>query len=117
MRRDTFLVYGNGYAVVRFKVDNPGVTFFHCHIDWHAEAGMAITFIEAPTELQKLNLVIPDNHRQACQLQGIKMQGNAAGNTVNWLDLTGAPTEPPLENWGTLVNPPVSRRRMGRRSE
>ena len=77
---------------------------------------MAVTFIEAPTELQKLNLAIPDNHRQACQLQGIKMQGNAAGTTVNWLDLTGAPTEPPLENWGALVNSPVSRRRMERRS-
>jgi iron transport multicopper oxidase len=115
MRRDTFLIYENGYAVVRFKVDNPGVTFFHCHIDWHAEAGMAITFIEAPTQLQKLNLKIPDSHRQACQQQGIKMRGNAAGNADKWLDLTGAPTEPPLNNWGALVTPPGSKSRMGKR--
>ena len=78
---------------------------------------MAMTFIEAPTELQKLKLDILDSHHKVCEKQGIKMRGNAAGNDVNWLDLTGAPTEPPLENWGALVNPPSSRKKRmtGRR--
>lgn len=100
MRRDTLLIYGNGNTVFRFKVDNPGVTLFHCHIEWHVEAGLTLTFIEAPTQLQALNLQIPDNHRDSCQKLGIPMSGNAAGNDRNWLDLTGANTEPPLEDWG-----------------
>lgn len=59
-----------------------------------------MTFIEAPTQLQALNLKIPDNHKQSCQGLGIQMRGNAAGNDNNWLDLSGANTEPPLEDWG-----------------
>lgn len=34
MRRDTFMVRPASNFVVRFKADNPGVWFFHCHIDW-----------------------------------------------------------------------------------
>jgi iron transport multicopper oxidase len=34
MRRDTVLVRPNGNIVLRFKADNPGVWFFHCHIEW-----------------------------------------------------------------------------------
>jgi iron transport multicopper oxidase len=115
MRRDTLLIYGNGYAVIRFKVDNPGITLFHCHIEWHVEAGLTATFIEAPTELQRLGLRIPDSHRDTCNRLGIKMRGNAAGNDRDWLDLTGQNTEPPLQDWGALINPP-SKRRVRRRT-
>lgn len=34
MRRDTILVRPNGNMVLRFKADNPGVWFFHCHLEW-----------------------------------------------------------------------------------
>jgi iron transport multicopper oxidase len=34
MRRDTLLVRPNGYFVIRFKADNPGIWLFHCHIEW-----------------------------------------------------------------------------------
>lgn len=34
MRRDTVLVQPNGYAVLRFRSDNPGIWLFHCHIEW-----------------------------------------------------------------------------------
>jgi len=33
-----------GYTVIRFTADNPGVWFFHCHIDWHLIMGMAVAF-------------------------------------------------------------------------
>src|SRR5579862_2375717 len=56
MRRDVVLVYGSGYAVIRFVADNPGITLFHCHIEWHVEAGLTATFIEAPDMLQAMNL-------------------------------------------------------------
>ncbi|KAJ7454639.1 laccase [Mycena galericulata] len=30
----------------RFRTDNPGPWFLHCHIDWHLEAGLAVVFAE-----------------------------------------------------------------------
>lgn len=51
------------------------------------------TMIEAPEELQK-TLVIPQDHLQVCNDQGVPTTGNAAGNTRNLLDMTGA-NEPP----------------------
>ncbi|KZM26841.1 uncharacterized protein EKO05_0010788 [Ascochyta rabiei] len=51
-KRDTAVVPAFGYIVLRFKADNPGVWFFHCHIDLHLSGGMAATIIEAPDILQ-----------------------------------------------------------------
>ncbi|KAH9172784.1 laccase [Lactarius sanguifluus] len=33
-------------VTIRFFTDNPGPWFFHCHIDWHLEAGFAVVFAE-----------------------------------------------------------------------
>lgn len=33
-RRDVFVLPPQGFFVIRFVADNPGVWFFHCHIDW-----------------------------------------------------------------------------------
>lgn len=33
-----------GYTIVRFVADNPGYWLFHCHIEFHAEVGMALVF-------------------------------------------------------------------------
>lgn len=111
MRRDTLLIYGNGYAVIRFKVNDPGITLFHCHIEWHVEAGLTLVFIEAPTELQKMKLVLPQSHKDACQKQGIPITGNAMGRqgtTQNWLDLSGTTMLPAMDDWGALVQPPAN---------
>ncbi|KAE8964972.1 hypothetical protein PR003_g29984 [Phytophthora rubi] len=42
-----------GYLVLRFNADNPGVWIFHCHIDWHLEAGLSMMLVEGEDELQK----------------------------------------------------------------
>ncbi|KAI2463575.1 multicopper oxidase [Annulohypoxylon bovei var. microspora] len=93
MRRDTFVLFPTGFIVLRFRADNPGVWLFHCHIEWHVASGLIATFVEAPLDLQK-NLTIPQNHLDACAAQSIPTAGNAAGNTVNFLDLTGQPKSP-----------------------
>lgn len=49
--------------------------------------------IEAPSLLQS-TLSIPPDHFAACHAQNLPTVGNAAGNDVDFLDLTGAP-EPP----------------------
>ncbi|KAI4122979.1 MAG: hypothetical protein LQ338_005513 [Usnochroma carphineum] len=105
MRRDTFMVHPNGNIVLRFKADNPGIWLFHCHIEWHVSSGLVATIIEAPLDLQRtlslghqspydsntsaLATIIPTSHLEACASQDIPIRGNAAGNTVDLLDLKG----------------------------
>ncbi|KAJ6550409.1 laccase [Mycena vulgaris] len=36
----------NDLTVFRFKTDNAGPWFLHCHIDWHLDAGLAVVFAE-----------------------------------------------------------------------
>lgn len=110
-RRDTVQVHAGGYVVLRFKADNPGIFLFHCHIEWHVEAGLITTMIEAPDMLAKQQ-TIPHDHYKLCESQGLPTKGNAAGNTDNWLDLTGAPADFNANNWGALVSPP---KRLARR--
>ena len=100
MRRDTVMLQANGYVVLRFIADNPGVSLFHCHIEWHVESGLTATFIEAPTQLQAMKPYIPVSHRDVCSAQGISMKGNAAGNTADYTNLNGSITEPSPNPWG-----------------
>jgi iron transport multicopper oxidase len=93
MRRDTFVLRPDGYIVLRFQADNPGVWLFHCHIEWHMDQGLIATMIEAPLDVQK-SLTIPQDHFDACTAGNIPQAGNAAANTVDFLDLTGANVAP-----------------------
>jgi iron transport multicopper oxidase len=88
MRRDTVVINPHGYLVLRFVANNPGVWFFHCHNDWHLMQGMAMTFVEAPDELQKY-MTIPQSQLGICQTSLIPTTGNAAGN----LDFSNLITE------------------------
>ncbi len=98
MRRDTVAVNPGSYVVLRFLAENPGVWLFHCHIEWHVIMGLAATIIEAPEEL--CGLPIPDDSQAACAAQNIPIAGNAAGNTKNLTDMTGANTVPPYPDNG-----------------
>ncbi|XP_041367040.1 laccase-4-like [Gigantopelta aegis] len=40
--KDTLLITDGGYAIIRFKADNPGLWFFHCHTDSHLLQGKAL---------------------------------------------------------------------------
>jgi iron transport multicopper oxidase len=61
--------------------------------EWHVVSGLAATFVEAPLELQK-SVTIPQDHLDACAALNIPVAGNAAGNTVDLLNLAGQPTPP-----------------------
>lgn len=78
MMRDTVMVPRKGYIVIRFKADNPGIWFFHCHIDLHLVGGMASTFIEAPDMIQK-HQSIPECAYGVCARSGRIPRGNCAG--------------------------------------
>jgi len=108
MRRDTVAVMANSYVVIRFVADNPGVQLFHCHIEWHVDMGLTATIIEAPELLQAVK--IPADHLAVCKSQGIPTAGNAAGNTKNYTDLTGANITPPNPDYGALITTSSNRR-------
>ena len=101
-RRDVLVMPPQGYFVIRFVADNPGVWLFHCHIDWHLSQGLAVTFIEAPLELQA-QLVVPDDHYAACDAAGVASTGNAAGNAEDFLDLTGENKQPAFIPYGAFT--------------
>ncbi|KAK8172072.1 putative ferrooxidoreductase Fet3 [Phyllosticta citrichinensis] len=106
MRRDTFMARPTGNFLIRFKADNPGVWLckspcpyqhhssvndenpVHCHLQFHLDAGLMMTFVEAPLAIQE-TIKIPQNHYDVCKASGELTAGNAAGNTVDLFDLTG----------------------------
>jgi iron transport multicopper oxidase len=92
-RRDTFVLSPHGYFVMRFVADNPGVWTFHCHIEWHLASGLAMTFIEAPMQIQE-RVTIPQQHFDVCKAAGVAYEGNAAANSQNFLDLAGQNAPP-----------------------
>ncbi|OWB78403.1 hypothetical protein B5S32_g2597 [[Candida] boidinii] len=107
--RDTVVVNGNGYLVIRFKSDNPGVWIFHCHLDFHLEQGLALTIIESPLEIKKqlhnsLDGKLPDDYLSICRISNTPLFGNAAGNSgKDWLNLHGENKQPdPLPEGFTL---------------
>ncbi|KAH3671003.1 hypothetical protein OGAPHI_000714, partial [Ogataea philodendri] len=96
VRRDTMMVNGNGNMVLRFQATNPGVWFFHCHLDFHLEQGLALTLIEAPVELQEKyeTLELPEDFLHICDASHVPTKGNAAANKKDWLDLHGENVQP-----------------------
>lgn len=91
--RDTVLLQPNGHVVLRFKADNPGIWFFHCHVDWHLTQGLASVFIEDPFALQKAN-ILSENYKDICSAAGILNVGNAAGHSDDWFNMDGLPRQP-----------------------
>lgn len=90
MMRDTLYLNPQSNFVLRFKADNPGVWFFHCHIEWHLIQGLAVVFVEDPLSIQQeQSQHLTENEIDVCSAANILYQGNAAGNTVDVLDLTG----------------------------
>jgi len=67
MRRDTMTVDAFGWALIRFKADNPGLWAFHCHISWHMEAGLLMQF-QTRNDIMK-GWTIPSDVLALCSAQ------------------------------------------------
>ncbi|KAH9932264.1 Fet3 ferroxidase protein [Fomitopsis serialis] len=98
MRRDTILAPPGGAYTFRVVMNNPGVWFFHCHIEWHLESGLAIQLIEAPLQMQERN-TMPSVLNDQCAALGLPYTGNAAG-FASTTDLDGLPAGPWVQNNG-----------------
>ncbi|KAJ7731143.1 Fet3 protein [Mycena maculata] len=99
LRRDTIQVESGTSATLRIVADNPGVWFFHCHIEWHLEVGLAVQLIEAPLVAQTFAENVPASVAGNCKAQGLPASGNAAG-FASTTDLDGLPLGPYLQNNG-----------------
>lgn len=53
-RRDTIQIARSGWVVAAFKTDNPGAWAMHCHMAWHASGGLALQYLERPSEIAGL---------------------------------------------------------------
>ncbi|KAI3952398.1 hypothetical protein MKX01_005265 [Papaver californicum] len=54
--RNTIAVPTGGWAVIRFRANNPGVWMMHCHLDVHMPLGLAMAFVveNGPTRSTRL---------------------------------------------------------------
>jgi iron transport multicopper oxidase len=79
VRRDTVQIPTEEYVVLRFVADNPGTWLMHCHIEWHLESGLAVTFIEAPELIQPPSNDTQEIFRKQCEAGGRAWSGNVMG--------------------------------------
>lgn len=100
IRRDTVVVPAGGFAIIQFVADNPGVWMFHCHVDWHFEAGLAVQFVEAPLVMQE-RIRVPDFIINSCRKQGVPLGINGVEN-AEWQN-RGCGLWFGCWNWGTKI--------------
>jgi iron transport multicopper oxidase len=67
IQRDTISVPRSGWAKIRFVANKPGAWFFHCHIEWHMSAGLALAFIVSPQQLLREGYRVPKDQKDLCQ--------------------------------------------------
>ena len=81
-RRDVALLPIGGYLAIAFRTDNPGIWIMHCHIAWHASAGLALQIKEREPEI-KLTEEFKTEKDRICA------NWNAwQGNSSNWYNAT-----------------------------
>ena len=49
-------------VTIRFRTDNPGPWFLHCHIDFHLEAGFAVVLAEDTADVSTFNTPSSEFH-------------------------------------------------------
>ncbi|GKD04733.1 putative laccase [Tanacetum coccineum] len=62
----TIAVPQNGWTVIRFKADNPGVWFMHCHLERHVSWGMGMAFIVRNGKTKNARVLPPPPDMPPC---------------------------------------------------
>ncbi|GKV32427.1 hypothetical protein SLEP1_g41039 [Rubroshorea leprosula] len=63
---NTIIVPSNGWLAIRFKADNPGVWYMHCHFDRHMLWGMDAVFIVKNGESPEAKMSLPPSDMPSC---------------------------------------------------
>lgn len=70
LRRDTATADSYGWILLRVVTNNPGAWALHCHVSWHAEAGLLMQLLTNTDELAKMT--VPKANQVLCAAQGIE---------------------------------------------
>ncbi|GKE23711.1 putative laccase, partial [Tanacetum coccineum] len=62
----TIAVPQNGWTAIRFKADNPGVWFMHCHLERHVSWGMGMAFIVMNGKTKNARVLPPPPDMPPC---------------------------------------------------
>lgn len=65
-RRDVAMLPQNGWLVVAFQTNNPGVWLMHCHIAWHVSEGFAVQFLEQASAIPD-TFALDDSWDRTCR--------------------------------------------------
>ncbi|KAK3087832.1 hypothetical protein FSP39_011260 [Pinctada imbricata] len=58
--KDTITIPKQGYVVIRFRADNPGFWFMHCHLEVHTQLGMGLVLqVGEPEDLPPVPIGFP----------------------------------------------------------
>jgi len=83
---DTFAAPPNSFTVMRLTADNPGAWLFHCHMDFHAEAGQSFLWsvvdrdgkyqphLPPPPDSYKLCNVQQNTYGEVLEMESVKAE-------------------------------------------
>nr|AAB17191.1 laccase [Liriodendron tulipifera] len=66
IERNTVGVPSGGWAAIRFRADNPGVWFMHCHFDVHLSWGLKMAWVVLDGKLPNQKLLPPPSDLPKC---------------------------------------------------
>ncbi|CAG7726388.1 unnamed protein product [Allacma fusca] len=94
--KDTVTVPDGGYTILRFRADNPGYWFFHCHITFHVEVGMGLIIqVGEPEQMLKSPEHFPKcgNYIPPARINPIQVSENV--QTIIPYNNISTPRQPP----------------------
>jgi len=59
LQKDMISLWRRSWAVIRFKVENPGVWIFHCHMEQHIPTGQIMAFSLLPSQQPPIPKDVP----------------------------------------------------------
>ncbi|MCL7046353.1 hypothetical protein MKW94_026079 [Papaver nudicaule] len=66
VERNTIGVPSGGWVAIRFRADNPGVWFMHCHLEIHTSWGLKMAWLVLDGELPSQKLLPPPSDLPKC---------------------------------------------------
>lgn len=66
VERNTISVPTGGWAAIRFRADNPGVWFLHCHLEVHTTWGLKMAFLVENGEAPNQSILPPPTDLPKC---------------------------------------------------
>ncbi|XP_058093572.1 laccase-4-like isoform X2 [Magnolia sinica] len=66
VERNTIGVPSGGWTAIRFRADNPGVWFLHCHLEIHTTWGLKMAFVVHNGKGPNQSLLPPPNDLPSC---------------------------------------------------